>query len=323
MKRYIQKIDELNGKRGKSKGIPRALEFGIEELSRGGMAVRVDVAKGGGGTGLRKVDVWTVAVISELKALGGNREVRELRIALGSTPKKADLESFRRRICYLALNNEWKVDLATPAGPVALISDMETLLNPDPREKVHTTWQQRKDSDDRDGAVEKMLQTWLAGTDRKNNHRLAILGEDFMFSDKEKLVEVLREVPTGAFEGSIRENNRILPTYWIDLVTLNKHRRLAVVELKVSDANLEVMAQALDYALFCRSYWRDLAGPIRERLNLMRKHGMEIYVVNNRFHPRFDGIGRYYQPRTDECDFRFKKVVLGGTLILGDDSAGQ
>jgi len=84
-----------------------------------------------------------------------------------------------------------------------------------------------------------------------------------MLKNKE-LGRIIREFPTGVFKDTISQNNRILPTEFIDVVTFNKHGNLAVIEIKLNDSQLEVIAQLLDYALFFRCYRDDLL-PIIER----------------------------------------------------------
>jgi hypothetical protein len=319
MNHYNKLIDNYNNRKGKRYGIPSKLHFGVEPVGAKGVAVTVVVANNGGGTGLRVVDPWLMAMISELENLDAGRAVKSIVVELGFEPDGASLTSFSRRLSFLALNNNWKASLTVPNGPVSLISNSKDLLKPEPGEILRKTWDKRTDNTDQDGAVEKMLQTWLAGSSRTNNGRLAVLGEDFMYGKRGK-AKVEREVPTGSFSEKVRRDTYILPKYWIDLVTLNKWGQLALIELKVSDPKLEVMAQALDYALFTRVHYDGLVPILNRKLGVELKKRPDIvcYVVNNRYHPRFDGIARYYQPRKLKgSGFSFKKVVLGMTTELG------
>lgn len=320
MKVYADEINKWNARKGQSQGIPGEFHYGAAAMQDGTLSLSVEVNPKGGGTGLRKVDTWLMVMANCLDGLGGGRRIGDLRITLKGTNDQADLESFRRRISYLALNNGWKSIVTAPGGPLPLAPDWKTLLSPAPNEEIHDNWGQRKDSADKDGAIEKMLQTWLAGEDRKDSRRLAVLGEDFMYGQS-TTVKVLREVPTGSFAGPVSKKNRLLPTYWIDLVTQNRRRELALIELKVSDSKLDVIAQALDYALFFRVHRKKLVEVLRKKLSpdLPERPTINCYIVNNRFHEHFDGVGKYYQPRESHeiCHFHFKKVLLGATTDLG------
>ena len=59
---------------------------------------------------------------------------------------------------------------------------------------------------------------------------------------------------TGEAEEKIKVaiRTQVLPTEFVDIVTLNKWGYLSVIELKLDDSQLEVVSQLLDYALFFR-----------------------------------------------------------------------
>jgi hypothetical protein len=293
----------------------------VTKLPRGDLKLAVDVAAKDSGKDLRKVDPWLMAMAAEMEALGGQRKIEDISVMLHGANNPAHIEALRRRVSYLALNAGWSAHLGVPGGSVNLAADWSELFRPEPFEKIHTSWNPRSDSADKDGAKEKMLQTWLAGVGRKDGHRLAVLGEDFMYKSN-SAVKVLREMSTGSFRGSISEKNRILPTNWIDLVTRNTRREIALIELKVSDAKLDVIAQVLDYALFFRRHHSELIPALQEKLETKFSDRADIncYIVNNRFHAHFDAIGKYYQPRSanSDCRLQFNKVTLGATISLGN-----
>lgn len=324
MKEYQAEVSKWNGRKKLATGIPGELTFSVKATGARSYSLAVEVAPRGGGTGLRKVDVWLMAMVSWMEQVNGGREISELIVRLQGSNDARELESFRRRISYLSLNNGWPISIETPKGPLALAGTWSALFKPVDQsgavESIHMSWKDRSDSADRDGAIEKMLQTWLAGVGRKSSHRLAVLGPDFIYGKKAKAVRVLREFPTGSFSGTIKKHNQVLPTYWVDLVTMNRRRELALVELKVSDSKLDVMAQALDYALFFRRFRVELLPKLREKVDPDLKANAKIacYIANNRFHAHFDAIGRYYQPKdaVPACGFHFKKIILGGTSEL-------
>lgn len=199
---------------------------------------------------------------------------------------------------------------------VDLCPSIAELLKPGEDEVIHKKWNARNDNPDRDGSIEKMLQTWLAGSARSSGHRLAIFGDDFIYGPKKSPAKVLREIPTGVFSGTIKEDHRILPTYWVDLVTLNRFGHLAVIELKVNDNKLDILAQALDYALFFRTYRSQLFRSPELEFAQESKGPIEIYLTSNVFHPRFDSAAGHLSPRGSGWGFRFKKIALGSISEL-------
>ena len=143
------------------------------------------------------------------------------------------------------------------------------------------------------------------------NTRLAVLGSDFFQLNKKKF-GILREFPTGSFENHISNSTRILPTEFVDIITLNKFGYLAVIELKLNDSQLEVIAQLTDYALFFRCYRDKLLPAMEDHLHhSIKSRNIVCYVVNNHFHDRFDEVFRFYTPSHHQWEFMIKKVLLG------------
>ena len=315
---HLQDLVAKFNARGES---PACLNFSVKNCEGTGITVICRVESRKAGTGLRKVDPWAMAFVDFLEKNGPLQPVIGLRVELDSRPDRSDLESFRRRLSYLALNNEWQVSLIVDRSTENLYRTWDELLSRPANEVVYTEVNRRQDSPDSDGKVEKNFQTWLAGKNRSNNERLAVLGVDFIPDTGGDQAKVLREFPIGAFDLEIREENRLFPTYWIDFVTLNKYRELSLIELKVGDVKLEVMAQALDYALFFSCYRILLAGFLSNHL-LEPKSPIDpeipitCYIANNRFHRCFSGIAPYYAPTLEKPPFSFRRIDLGNTSDL-------
>jgi len=149
--------------------------------------------------------------------------------------------------------------------------------------------------------------------DERTNERLAILGKDF-FNLNRKNYALEREFPTGVFKKVKSAKTRVLPTEYIDIVTINKYKFLSIIELKLNDSQLEVISQLLDYALFFRSYIGQLKPVLNERFGKKMKAGNIIcYVANNSYHPRFNSILKYYSTENKGYGFELKRIILGET----------
>ena len=225
----------------------------------------------------------------------------------------------KRRLSFLDINNfEQSFELKQNNKSVKLYSK-EELINRPAEEIIRQKINQRSD-DDKPGRIEKDFQTFLfgKGIDRndRTNERLAILGEDF-YNLQRKNLGVLREFPTGVFFERILKKNRILPTEFIDIVTLNKWEKLSIIELKVNDPSLEVIAQLIDYALYFTCYQKELKNVIERNSKIRIQDSYEFicYVVNNHFHDRFDQVIQYYSPKYFK--FKIRKITLGYTEIIG------
>jgi len=273
----------------------------------------------------RRLDPWGLAFLIDAESrcrvkinainfsLSG--KIDEVRPAMRLVP---NLEAFRRRVSFLSLKNPGLRFGITINGEMLELDDTDTLFNRPSNERIRTSFD-RVAQDNRPGRLEKDFQTWLFANDVKNiedkeaniNERLAVLGEDF-YKLKKKAYGIIREFPTGAFHEVISNNSRLLPTEYIDIVTLNKYGHLAVIELKLNDPQLEVIAQLLDYSLFFRCYRDKLWPTIVERLRKPPKsQDIVCYVVSNHFHDRFDKVMKYYCPNDNSYGFRIKKVTLG------------
>jgi len=113
---------------------------------------------------------------------------------------------------------------------------------------------------------------------------------------------------------SVSTRNQLTPTEFVDIVTLNRRGYLSVIELKLDDPKLEVMSQLLDYALYFACYGDKILNVLNDNSDLRpAKDRIMCYVVNNRFHPRFDDIFQYYSTKEKSYKFQIFKVILGDT----------
>ena len=268
---------------------------------------------------LRQVDPWALAFMKdwELKNSGVINNII-FQISSGTGRSQA-IESFMRRVSFLSVANGIRITVRLD-GKERRLYDLQTLVSRSPEEaiRIYQSIKPRGDAD-KPGRIEKDFQTFLfgKGLDRqvRSNERLAVLGEDFYKLEK-KSYRIIREFPTGAFNGKISETKRILPTDYIDIVTLNKYGELALIELKLNDPKLEVISQILDYALFFRCYFDRLAPYLyREFEGKIKSKKIVAYIANNHFHPMFDSIRGFYCG--DKLGIEIKTSTLGFTEIIG------
>jgi hypothetical protein len=234
-------------------------------------------------------------------------------------PSKKEIpkcEALRRRLSYLANINKLSVSLKV-GGQETHLDTMGKLTDRPENEVIRKDIRDRSDRDT-PGRLEKDFQTYLFGKglhedeDEKKtrtNERLALFGKDFIFNKERKgKIGIEREFPTGVFDGEVKDDTRLLPTEYIDLVTINTHNEIAIIELKFDDDKLEVIAQLLNYALFFYSYKKQLTELLNKRLNCnCAGFGTKAYLVSNVFHPRFDDVWPYYSRGT----IAMQQVVMG------------
>jgi hypothetical protein len=314
-------IADVNKSKGKAGGWPGYFTYSIS-----GDSITISVStKVLDKKATRRLDPWGLAFLVDAEYRCGIK-VNSINFAISDEieeikPGKRlalNLEAFRRRVSYLGINNQNLRFGITINGKPLEIDDTSTMFNRPNCEIPHGSFD-RTAQDNSPILLEKAFQTWLFANDVKaeedkdanTNERLAVLGVDF-FKLKNKAYGIIREFRTGAFYREVSNHNRILPTDFVDIVTLNKYGQLALIELKLNDSQLEVIAQLMDYALFFRCY-RDKLWPIISEKLQKNPRGKDIicYVVNNYFHDRFDNVMRYYRPRNSSYGFRIKKVVLG------------
>jgi hypothetical protein len=231
-------------------------------------------------------------------------------------------ESFRRRLSFISIANpDIRFELELDGNRV-MLDNKNRLFKRPANEIIRSKFSEHSD-DNNPEHLEKYIQSVLYGKDLKErtNVRLAILGEDF-YNMKDKAIGVLREFPTGVFNGKIANATRILPTDWVDIVTQNINGNLAVIELKVNDFQLEVISQILDYCLYFASYRSQISKieNIKNTFDIDKiiKDDIIGYVANNYFHPLFDYIAPFYSTKGKDCGFCLKKVVLGETTEFSE-----
>ena len=309
---------ELVNTKEKSRNFPRDINF---SFSATGKELRSELTGKISKNDFRGFEPWTLACIVEAKQKTGI-DVSKVIFAVAK-PQKTDrsfdlnFESFRRRLSFLSINNpaiKFELELN---GNKVILDDKKALFNRPANEIIRSEISEHSEENN-PKFLEKAFQSFLYGKELeiRTNERLAILGEDF-YKMKGKDVGILREFPTGVFNEKIADATRIMPTEFVDLITLNKWGNLAVLELKVDNSVLEVISQILDYGLFFACY-RNLIAEIPVIKNTFNTKQIEkddifCYVVNNRFHLRFDGIMPFYSTKNKSYGFCFRKVILGET----------
>ncbi len=313
-------IREVKSRSGTAGGWPQYLKYEIDnDLVTISLDSHLDNKKA-----MRRMDPWGLAFLVYAEARCGIK-INRIKFSIsGNTDDiwiqnrlTPNVEAFRRRVSFLNINNidlDFEIDINNE--PLSLYTE-ESLFNRPATEIIRTSL--NKPQDNQVGRLEKDFQTWLNANDVKDaqqraentNTRLAVLGSDF-FQLNKKNFGILREFPTGSFENRISNGTRILPTEFVDIVTLNKFGHLAVIELKLNDSQLEVIAQLTDYALFFRCY-RDKLLPAMEGhlYHPVKSKNIVCYVVNNHFHDRFDAVMKFYKPHQNQWEFTIKKVLLG------------
>ncbi len=334
MKNAQQVVKNINKKKGVRGGWPIFLNYNyVEESKKAVIQFNQDEKTDGGSQkkNFRRFDCWGFAFVDEL--INENLLVKKLCFNLntGESESLANIEALKRRLSYLKFNNPDIELFFVINGVLTELYTIDSLYSRPKNEIVRSDSNiSQRDDTDKPGRLEKDFQAFLFGKGlfdqnqeevERVSDRLALLGEDF-FRLKQNLKNknikswLLREFPTGAFDGEVSDPKRILPTEYVDLLSLNKYGQLAVVELKVNDSQLEVMSQLLDYALFFRCYyWEKVSETGCFFKNNVKKNINEFicYVVNNYYHPRFDSVFfQYFVPKDIKANsFKFTKLTLG------------
>lgn len=297
----------MNSKVGKPGGFPSSMTYKV-------INNKLIVMFVGEQKLIREFDCWGFAYLDELNSqLHENMRIYEIEFEVkDETIRKPYIESLKRRLSFLNSNNSEISIFFKINNLIENLYSMEDMFNIAKEEIIREDIKPRAD-DDKPGRLEKDFQSYLFGNglqydDQRTNERLALLGADF--KDK-KGNRLLREFPTGSFINEIKEVCRVMPTEFIDLVTVNKHNELSLIELKVSDENLKVISQALDYSLFFLIH-KEMLNKIllSHKFDHVHTKSFKTYIVNNYFHPRFDKILKYYQPVNSDY-FQLKKTTIG------------
>lgn len=263
----------------------------------------------------RKIDPWGFAFLAEVRKLTEKPLRLRFEITSPNTPAAGfQYESLKRRVSYLEIINK-------PDGmEISLIKDNTTdtlyssgQLEHRPPNEVTYNYEDisPKGVSPVNGFLEKDFQSYLVDNHddvdkAQTNERLALLGGDFVHIRKGQY-KLLREFPTGVFQDEIKARTRILPTDFIDLVTINKYGKLALIELKFNNSTLDVISQVLNYSLFFHSYRKQLTS-LRKELGYETINAKHVtYLVSNTFHPKFDDVWSYYCRGV----LKLKQVIMG------------
>ncbi len=274
----------------------------------------------------KRIDPWGLAFFHKAKDL--TKKPLRLTFLLRSpeTPQaKCQYEALKRRVSYLADANNLQIALLNGDYEDRLYTNNQLTIRPD-TEIVHDDINVRGD-DDTPGRLEKDFQAYLFGKGLydssdpdtpRTNERLALFGKDFVRIGKinsganRKGFNVLREFPTGVFREDVKEDNRLLPTEFVDLVTINRKGQLAVIEIKFDDANLEVISQVLNYALFFHSYQSKLTELLDRKLGWGKaRRNFVTYLVSNTFHNKFKSVWPYYSHPCPKPLLTIRQVIMG------------
>lgn len=320
---------QVRAQQGKPGGWPAEFALSAAETVDS-VEINVDASQTGDAA-WKRVDPWGFAFLHEVRETSAAKPLRlNFFVGLPRPPKgPARYEALKRRLSYLAManaSNHLQVTLVREGSVDALYTKEELAQRP-PTEVIRSRVNRVKRHSDKraPGRLEKDFQAYLfgeglyenAGADTpRTNERLALFGGDFFAvgklasAKKEGGYKVAREFPTGAFSESVKEANRILPTEYVDLVTLNKWGDLALIEIKVDDPKLEVIPQVLNYALFFHCYRRLLAPLLDDTLGCATKgKNLVSYLVSNAFHMRFRRVWPYYSK--SEGPIILKQVAMG------------
>ncbi|MGD1155441.1 MAG: hypothetical protein ABSA41_06380 [Terriglobia bacterium] len=316
-----QQVDKHHGKGG----WPVDLIYEAKEEADSVEVIVSDAGSANDGV-WKRIDPWGFAFVYEVQKITkiSKKPVR-LKFSVRSPNTQADkcqYEALKRRVSYLAAAND-DLQITLVNRSVDPLYSWTDLTKKTDTHKVHSRFKPRRENTP--GHLEKDFQTWLFGkglhqqTDRdisRTNERLALFGPDFVRIGKIKSAKsqngykVEREFPTGAFEQEVKEANRILPTEFVDLVTLNRNGELAVIEIKFDDPKLEVIPQVLNYALYFHCYRSKLTALLDEKLKCATAGcNLVTYLVSNIFHERFKSVWPYYSH--NQGPLTIKQVIMG------------
>lgn len=126
-----------------------------------------------------------------------------------------------------------------------------------------------------------------------------------------------RQFPANIFKTSLAEPNRATAKQWIDLIGVDVEGRLSAIELKVGEnLPLDLLAQGLDYAVYCHVLRRHLQWNWFPEATSER---VALYLVADAFHPGLlprEGDGRPTLAQamrpTDWLDVIFVQIESGG-----------
>jgi len=130
----------------------------------------------------------------------------------------------------------------------------------------------------------------------------------------------VRQFPANIFNGHINEKARVTRKFWIDILTVNTAGQLSVLELKAGgNASLDLLAQAIDYGVFCHLFKEHIARCWFSKINKASKSKVAVYCIAEKFHPALiddKGIKSLIQ-HNDLMDIVFIKTDIKNNKISG------
>jgi len=314
-------VQEVRSAKGKSGGWPASYDYDSTEsksiISLNGKKADKKAYRG--------LDAWGMAFVAYVEEKVQSK-IGYVAFEINDESKiTPNIEALRRRISFLHINTEKIFSLKLNGENIPLYDTEKSLFSRPNDEIIRSSNLKQRGDTHAKWLLEKDFQAFLFGNGfekdervrdlgRRPNGRLAILGEDFRGVNKKKY-GVIREFPTGVFRSKVSEETRILPTEYVDIISLDKHGRLAVIELKIDDSSLEIISQALDYALFFACYSKQLMPFIKTNCNLSDnetlKDDFSIYMASNIYHPKMSNILPFYSTKNKKYLFTFKQVFLG------------
>lgn len=128
----------------------------------------------------------------------------------------------------------------------------------------------------------------------------------------------IRQFPANIFDGQINEKARVTRKFWIDILTVNSACQLSVLELKTGgNASLDLLAQAIDYGIFCHLFKEHIAKWWFAEVNKLPKNKIAVYCIAEKFHPALiddKGIKSLIRPN-DFMDIIFVRVEVKNNQV--------
>jgi len=299
---------DLERQRGISRGYPKCLSCNVTEKSTGifNLCVSGDLNED---DVWQRADPWGFAIWVEILDVLDCVQLG-LHFDMPEPKNRPKYEAFKRRLSYLAeMNREMSIVLSIGGRAEELYSISDLMKRPE-NEIIHKELNEPSPTNVPGFSLEKDFQVYLYAKSQgiRDNQRLALLGDDF-FNIRSLNFGVLREFATGAFDGKVTEEKRLLPTEYVDLVTINKHKEIAIIELKFGSKPLEAISQLLNYALYFYSYKAQLTQLISSPLGFKcADRPIKAYLVSDVFHARFNDVWPYYSRGPI---IAMRKVVMG------------
>jgi len=128
----------------------------------------------------------------------------------------------------------------------------------------------------------------------------------------------VRQFPANIFNWHINEKARITRKFWIDILTVNTAGQLSVLELKAGgNASLDLLAQAIDYGVFCQLFKEHIAKCWFPEAGKSSKNKIAVYCIAEKFHPALiddKGIKSLIQPN-DFMDIIFIQTEVRNNKV--------